>query len=54
MHIQKDNEGLKTAYEVLEAAMKRIFEGLKKTKNLPPVTDALHNRLLSQWDLMKK
>lgn len=54
IQLQRDMEGVKHAYEYLDAGVKKVFDGYKKTKNCRPEVDSCIKKLQNQWDSMKK
>lgn len=54
LQVQKDSEGVKLAFEVLDSAMKRTFDGLKKVKMTAPSIESCSSKLQGLWDFMRR
>lgn len=52
MQTQKDVEGVRYAFDFLDAGMKKIFEGLKKMKIKP--VEACQKNLQPKWEFIKR
>ncbi|KAK6624388.1 hypothetical protein RUM44_011247 [Polyplax serrata] len=53
MQVQKDIEGVRHAFDFLDAGMKKIFDGARKFKNSKPI-DMCHKNLNSKWGFLRK
>lgn len=53
MQTQKDIDGVRHAFEFLDSGMKKIFDGLKKLKNVKAI-DQCQKNLQTKWDFMRK
>ncbi|GLH00249.1 Hermansky-Pudlak syndrome 1 protein like protein [Gryllus bimaculatus] len=54
IQLQRDMDGLKHAFEYLDAGVKKIFDGHKKTKNSRNEVESCIKKLQSQWESMRK
>ncbi|XP_034233970.1 Hermansky-Pudlak syndrome 1 protein homolog isoform X1 [Thrips palmi] len=54
LQVQKDSDGVKLAFEALDGAMKRTFDGLKKVKMTAPSIESCSSKLQGLWDFMRR
>lgn len=54
LQVQKDSEGVKLAFEALDSAMKRAFDGLKKMKMTAAPIETCSSKLQGLWDFVRR
>ncbi|KAJ1525914.1 hypothetical protein ONE63_009103 [Megalurothrips usitatus] len=54
LQVQKDSEGMKLAFEALDGAMKRTFDGLKKIKMTASPIESCCSKLQGVWDFIRR
>jgi hypothetical protein len=54
VHLQREMDEVKHAFDNLESGIKKVFDGLKKIRHIRPEVENCQRKLHSKWEFMRK